>query len=282
MSVNSPLCAITGPTSGIGEATALELARRGCGLLLLCRDPGKGELLAQRCRDLGARCAEVCECDLASLDSVRRCAAEIRQQVKCIDVLINNAGVICNRRQLSVDGYELMFAVNHLGHFLLTNQLLPLLRAAPQGRIINVASLAHAFVRGINFDDLNYERGFATFKVYGHSKLCNMLYTLALQDKLQDTAVTVNALHPGAVSTNLGTQNGWYVRPLYALLRLFFRSPEKGARSSVFLACEPQGGTSRGKYFYDCKAIAPKPWALDKKAAAQLWQVSAELVGIED
>ncbi len=281
MNDSTRLCAITGPTSGIGEATALELARRGFGLLLLCRDPGKGELLAQRCRDLGASSAEVCECDLASLNSVRLCAAGIRRKVKSIDVLINNAGVICNRRQLSVDGSELMFAVNHLGHFLLTDQLLPLLRAAPQGRVINVASLAHSFVRGINFDDLNYHRGFATFKVYGHSKLCNMLYTLTLQDKLKDSNVTVNALHPGAVSTNLGTQNGWYVRPLYALLGLFFRSPEKGARSSVFLACEPQGGSSRGKYFYDCKAIAPKSWALDEKAAARLWQVSAALVGIE-
>lgn len=280
--VSSRLCAITGPTSGIGEATALELARRGFQLLLLCRDCSKGKALAQRCLDLGASRTEVCECDLSSLESVRLCAGGISKKVDCIDVLINNAGVICNRRQLSMDGHELMFAVNHLGHFLLTNLLLPLLRAAPQGRVINVASMGHAFVRVINFDDLNYQNGFATFKVYGHSKLCNMLFTRALQERLKSTAVTVNALHPGAVSTNLGTQNGWFVKPLYALLSLVFRSPEKGARSSVYLACEPEGGTSQGNYFYDCKAIAPKPWALDDEAAARLWQVSAALVGMPE
>jgi NAD(P)-dependent dehydrogenase (short-subunit alcohol dehydrogenase family) len=274
------LFAITGPTSGIGEATALELARQGFALLLLCRDTGKGEALAKRCRAAGAGDVSVCECDLSSLDSVRRAAQQIASSVDQLDGLINNAGVICNRRQLSADGFELMLATNHLGHFLLTNLLLPQLLAAPGARVINVSSGAHAFVRGINFSDINFQRRFATFRVYGHSKLCNLLFTLSLAQRLRDTRVCVNALHPGAVSTSLGTQNGWYVKPLYAVLSLVFRTPERGAGSTIYLATQPEGGTSRGQYFYDCKPIAPKPWALDPAAAQQLWDVSAEMVGL--
>ena len=277
MSRSSKLCAITGPTSGIGEATALELARQRFDLLLLCRDATKGEDLARRCRQRGAADVAVVICDLSSLASVRSCAQHILDNYDHLDVLINNAGVICNRRQLSRDGFELMFATNHLGPFLLTTLLLPMLERAQQGRIINVSSGAHGFVKGINFDDLNYQSGFSTFKVYGHSKLCNLLFTHALSDRTSATAISVNALHPGAVTTNLGAQNGWYVKPLYALLSLFFRSPQRGAQSSVFLATRPEGASSKGRYFYDSKAIEPKPWALDRDAAARLWDMSVQL-----
>lgn len=282
MSMSPPLCAITGPTSGIGEATALELARQHFDLLLLCRDPARGEDLAQRCRELGAGNVDVQSCELSSLESVRRCAQQILANYDHLDVLINNAGVVCNRRQLSSDGFELMFATNHLGPFLLTNLLLPLLEHAQQGRIINVSSGAHGFVKAINFDDLNYQAGFSTFKVYGHSKLCNLLFTLALSEKTSASNLSVNALHPGAVTTNLGAQNGWYVKPLYAVLGLFFRSPQRGAQSSVYLATQPEGATARGQYFYDSRAIAPKPWALDRDAARRLWDISAQLTCLDD
>lgn len=281
-SSSAPVCAITGPTSGIGEATALDLAGRGFNLLLICRDRVRGEALAQQCRSAGAADASVQICDLSSLASVREAAAQIGQAFDHIDILINNAGVVANKRTLTEDGFESMFGTNHLGPFLLTNLLLPQVKAAPQGRIINVASGAHAFVKGINFDDLAYESGFSTFKVYGHSKLCNMLFTLSLSEQLSDTSVTVNSLHPGAVSTNLGAQNGWYVKPIYAVLGLFFRTPDKGAESSIYLATAEEGGSSRGQYFYNCKPIAPKPWARDQAAAQRLWTVSAELTGLDE
>lgn len=281
MSMSRPLCAITGPTSGIGEATALELARQRFDLLLLCRDCARGEDLAQRCRELGAGNVEVLACELSSLESVRSCAQQILANYDQLDVLINNAAVVCNRRQLSSDGFELMFATNHLGPFLLTNLLLPLLEDALQSRIINVSSGAHGFVKAINFDDLNYQAGFSTFKVYGHSKLCNLLFTLALSEKTSASNLSVNALHPGAVTTNLGAQNGWYVKPLYAVLGLFFRSPQRGAQSSVYLATQPEGAIARGQYFYDSRAIAPKPWALDRDAARRLWDISAQLTSVD-
>lgn len=281
MSDKGKLCAITGPTSGIGEATALTLAERGFDLLLLCRNIDKGEELAQRCRQNGATYATVAECDLSSLADVRRAARQVLQEFDSIDVLINNAGVVNRKRELSIDGFEMMFATNHLGPFLLTNLLLPLVQAAPQGRIINVASGAHGFIKGVNFDDLHFENGFSTFKVYGHSKLCNILFTQSLAEKLADTPVTVNSLHPGAVSTNLGTQNGWYVKPLYAVLSLFFRTPQQGAESSIYLATGEEGGRARGLYYYDSKPIEPKPWATDKEAAERLWAVSEQLTELQ-
>lgn len=275
------MCAITGPTSGIGEATALELARQGFGLLLICRDCAKGDELASRCRQQGANVVTVQQCDLSSLDSVRTAAAQILEDFDHIDVLINNAGLVNKQRSLSVDGHEMMFATNHLGPFLLTNLLLPLLEAAEQGRIVNVASGAHSFVKGINFDDMDFERGFSIFKVYGHSKLCNILFTRSLAERLEGSPVTVNSLHPGAVSTSLGAQNGRYVKLIYTVLGVFFRTPEKGARSSIYLATRPEGGTSNGKYFYDCRAIEPKSWARDDAAAERLWELSAHLTGLD-
>lgn len=277
----SQICAITGPTSGIGEATALALAEKGFHLILICRSAQKGEALAKRCLSAGASNASVELCDLASLQSVREAGERIAAGYPHIDILINNAGVVCNKRELSVDGHELMFASNHLGPFLLTRLLLPALEKSPQARIINVASGAHAFVKGIQFDDLGFSEKFSTFKTYGHSKLCNMLFTLSLSERLADSNISVNSLHPGAVSTGLGTQNGWYAKVVYTLLGVFFRTPAKGAESSIYLATDDAGLSHKGVYFYNCKPLEPKPWAKDREAAEKLWQVSAEITGLE-
>lgn len=278
--MTSPLCAITGPTSGIGEATALDLAQRGFRLILVCRNEQKGKALAQRCLEAGACEVSVELCDLASIESVRQAGERMVLSYPSLDILINNAGVVVNSQQRSADGHELMFASNHLGPYLLTRLLLPSLRAAEHARIINVSSGAHAFVKGIQFDDLNFEHNFSTFRTYGHSKLCNLLFTLSLTEMLADEAVSVNSLHPGAVSTNLGAQNGWYAKALHAVLSLFFRSPLKGAESSIYLATDETGKTSKGAYFYNAKPIAAKPWASDKGAADKLWQVSEKLTGL--
>eukprot|EP01134_Creolimax_fragrantissima_P007089 CFRG7089T1 len=337
--VSHKICAITGPTSGIGEATALALAQHGFELILICRNTTKGEKLAVRCEEKGASKATVQICDLSSLDSVRAAAQAINNTFERIDILINNAAIFTRNREITVDGLESMFATNHLGPFLLTNLLLPLLQAsgreipgvhttttsstAPEqlvtststpasvvegGRIINVASDSYSFVSGINFDDLGFGNGFSAFKVYGHSKLCNIMFTRQLTKRLEGRnstgtlsyttqerkseeakdngydlipQIVVNALHPGAVSTNLGAQNGWYTKPILGFLSLFFRTPAKGAASSIYLATNPEGGTSRGGYFYDCKSIKLEPVACDDVAAEKLWEISAKMIGAD-
>jgi NAD(P)-dependent dehydrogenase (short-subunit alcohol dehydrogenase family) len=274
---SSPVCVITGPTNGIGKETAKVLSDKGFQLLLVCRDQTKGNALIA---ELGSDSCTLVICDLSSLNSVREAAVTINNSVDHIDVLINNAGIVASSRELNTDGFELMFATNHLGPFLLTNLLLPKLIAAPQGRIVNVASAAHGFVRKIQFDDLNYAKGFSTFGTYGHSKLCNMLMTLTLSEKLSATNVVCNSLHPGAVSTNLGTQNGLFAKAVFNLVRPFFRSVAKGAQSSIWLASSDEAAELNDLYFYDCKPIKPKRWARDKTAADKLWLVSEQLTGL--
>ncbi len=277
---NTLNCVITGPTNGIGKQTAIELAAKGFSLVLLCRDVDKGNALVQELQKLSNVDHLVVECDLSSLVSVRGAAAQLNAQLDHIDVLINNAGIVSSSRQLSVDGHELMFATNHLGPFLLTNLVLDKVKNATKGRIINVASAAHVLAKGIRFDDLEWNSGFTTSGTYGHSKLCNILMTLSLSQMLKDDNVVVNSLHPGAVSTNLGTQNGAFAKFVFNIARPFFRTVEKGAKTSVWLASDEGAGQYNNKYFYDCKAIQAKPWAQDSEAAQDLWEVSAKLTNL--
>lgn len=274
-----PVCVITGPTNGIGKETAKVLSAKGFHLLLVCRDEAKGNSLIA---ELDSDNSTLVICDLSSLNSVREAAAVINNTVDHVDVLINNAGIVASSRELTADGFELMFATNHLGPFLLTNLLLPKVISAPQGRIINVASAAHGFVKKIRFDDLNYAKGFSTFGTYGHSKLCNMLMSLSLCEKLSNTNVVCNSLHPGAVSTNLGTQNGLFAKGVFNLVRPFFRTVAKGAQSSIWLASSDEAAKLNDLYFYDCKPIKPKRWALDKAAADKLWLISEQLTGLTE
>lgn len=272
------VCAITGPTSGIGRATALALGERGAHLLLLCRGPEKGEALARELRDRGAR-ADVVHADLASLRSVAEAARQVLERSPQLDLLINNAGLVNNARRETEDGLEEMFAVNHLAHFLLTLRLLPALCAAPAARIVHVASDAHHFVRGFDFDDYNWSRRrYRTFPAYGHSKLANILFNRALARRLADTSVVTNALHPGAVASGMGSNNGSLGKIAMTLLRPFFLTPEQGARTSVYLATAPEVAAHRGEYFIKCKPAQPKPWARDDAAAERLWRLSEQLL----
>jgi NAD(P)-dependent dehydrogenase (short-subunit alcohol dehydrogenase family) len=271
-------CAITGPTSGIGRATALALGERGARLLLLCRSPGKGAELARELQALGADSAVV-QCDLSSLQAVAQAAARVRELAPQLDLLINNAGVVNAARRLSADGLEEMFAVNHLAHFLLTTRLLPALQGAPAARIVHVASNAHHFVRGFDFDDYNWERRrYRTFAAYGHSKLANILFNRALARRLQGTAITTNALHPGAVATGMGTNNGGFARFTMLLMKPFFLSPEQGASTSIYLATAPALAGRSGGYYRRCKPEQAKPWAEDDAAAERLWALSEQLL----
>lgn len=270
---------ITGATTGIGRATARELAGRGAALTLLCRSAAKGEALCAEIVADGAATPRLVLVDLASLDSVRAAAAQLLEAGETIDVLINNAGVVNTTRRETVDGFEETLAVNHFAPFLLTGLLLPLVQQSAQGRIVNVASDAHNFVRDMGFDDIQSEKRFSTVKAYGRSKLANILFTKELARRLEGSAVTVNCVHPGAVSTGLGTQNGLLGRILPALLKPFFRTPQKGAETSIYLACSDEVAALSGEYFVDCRVAKARPWARDMAAAERLWQYTQECVG---
>lgn len=271
---------ITGPTAGIGRATALSLAAKGATLTLLCRSTDKGAALAGEIVAAGGTRPSVVHLDMADLASVRRAADECLGQTQRIDVLINNAGVVNTRRRVTVDGFEETLAVNHFAPFLLTGLLLPAMLENPGARIVNVASGAHAFARGMGFDDMHAEQGFKTFREYGRSKLANILFTRSLARRLADYPVTVNCLHPGAVSTSLGTQNdGLAGRVIPLLLKPFFKSPEQGAETSIYLASSPEVADISGEYFANCNIARPKPWARDDEAAERLWRYTEERTG---
>lgn len=277
MDVSGKHIVITGATAGIGQSTAETLAAQGADLTLLCRNLEKGAAVASAITAAGGREPTLVEMDMASLASVRSAAQAVQELDKPVDILLNNAGVVNTQRRVTVDGFEETLAVNHFAPFLLTGLLLPSVQAAPSARIVNVASAAHEFVRDMGFDDMQAEQGYKTFKVYGRSKLANILFTRTLAERLQGQPVTVNCLHPGAVSTSLGTQNGGFAaRILPLILKPFFRSPEKGAATSIYLCTSDDVAEVSGQYFANCKQKQPKPWARDHAAAKRLWDYTEQ------
>lgn len=274
---------VTGATSGIGRASAETFAREGAHLVLLCRDQMRAQALCERLSELSptADSPELLIADMANLGQLRDVIGSYADRAEVIDVLLNNAGVVCTKRELTIDGFEMSFAVNHLAPFLLTGLLLPNIQKAAAGRIVNVSSHAHTFVRGMDFADLQSEQRYRTFTVYGQSKLANLLFTLELTTRLGNTGVTVNSLHPGAVTTGLGSQNGGMGKFLIKLLSPFFKTPEQGAQTSIYLCCSPEVAESRGQYYVNSKVAKAKPWAFDADAASRLWAVSSEMTNID-
>lgn len=272
---------VTGANSGIGLETARGLARAGYRVVLVCRSADKA---AAAKADIdasvpGAR-TEVVLADLSSATSVRAGAAELLERLDRLDVLVNNAGItLRGARQVNADGRELMWATNHLGPFLLTQLLLPLLEASAPARIVNVASDAHRWGR-IRFDDLEATQGygFLSFPRYGDTKLMNVLFTRALARRLEGTGVTANCLHPGAVATNIGGPG----KVISSITKVLLKSPEQGARASLLLATDPALGTTSGSYFHhkgnNDRRLSKR--ALDDEVGERLWAVSAELVGV--
>jgi NAD(P)-dependent dehydrogenase (short-subunit alcohol dehydrogenase family) len=276
---------VTGGNSGIGLETAQALAGMGARVILTARNADKGRAAVARIGERleGQPQVQLVVFDLADLSSVRRGAEEILQQAPRLDVLVNNAGVVLSERRVTVDGYEATFATNHLGPFLLTNLLLDRLRASAPSRIVNVASTAHKAARkGIPFDDLQSTGRYSGMRVYGESKLANILFTLELTRRLAGSGVTANSLHPGTVRTGYGADGD--ARGFLALgLKIsqpFFLSPEKGARTSIYLASSPEVEGVTGQYYVKCKAAKPSRPAQDAQAAQRLWRVSEELVGL--
>jgi len=281
MDMTGRTCIVTGATSGIGRATALALARAGARLVLVARNPEKAE---QTRKELQAARPDaeisVHVADLARLDEIRRVAPLLLADCPRIDVLLNNAGIVSLERKLTPDGFESMFAVNHLAYYLLTRLLLDRLIETPGARIVNVASEAHRFAR-FDLDDLQSEKGFSGMRAYGASKLCNILFTRSLARRLEGRDVTVNCLHPGGVSTNLGASDHWFYKLVQPVASLFLRTPEQGARTSIYLCTAPELAGTTGLYFADEKPKKPSRQARDDEAAERLWNLSAEMVGLE-
>ncbi|WP_372749267.1 SDR family oxidoreductase [Litorivivens sp.] len=282
MELKGKVALVTGATSGIGAATAEAMAAKGAELFIICRSAEKGRALLDAIRrNTGNEQLSMIVADLSVQADIRRAAAEFLDTGKPLHLLINNAGVIYTERKISADGLEETFAVNHLGYFLLTELLRDRIVDSAPARIVSVASGAHAFCKQIYFDDLNFEnRPYKTFEVYGHSKLANILWNRELSRQLEGTGVTANCVHPGAVASGLGKQNGMLGKVITGLVSPFFQSPAKGASTSIYLATSPAVEGVTGKYFAKCAELQPKPWAEDDAAAKRLWDVSRELVGM--
>lgn len=269
------VCVITGATAGIGKETALALAKMGATVVLVARDATKAARVAdEMVRAANNLHVEWVLADFASLDAVRAAAAEIGRRYGAIQVLVNNAGVAGKQRTLSADGFELTFAVNHLAPFLFTRELLPLLRAGAPSRIVNVASGAERH-GPIDFEDLQSEKGYRGFAVYGKTKLMNVLFTYELAARLQGQGVTANCLHPGAVATDLLRQ---LPKLLYAMISPFLLTPEKGAETTVFLASSPAVEGVSGGYYEKMKAKRSSPRSYDVSARKRLWEMSEQLI----
>jgi len=272
---------ITGATSGIGGVAARRLAGMGARIVLVARDKTRGEAALTGLRSGVASVAHsVHYGDLSRISEVKRLAAEIAAAEPRIDVLINNAGAMFGSRRVTSDNLELTFATNHMAYFILTLGLRERLLAATPARVLNTASDAHTGNK-LDFDDLQSTRGYSGFKVYGRSKLCNILFTRELARRWGGTPVTANCLHPGFVATRFGDGSGGLLSLGTRLAKMFAISPEKGAETIVYLASSPEVADVSGKYFYECQPAKPTAEAQDDVSAQRLWMESAKLAGIE-
>jgi retinol dehydrogenase-12 len=280
-SMQGRVCLVTGATGGLGAATAMGLARLGATVIVVGRNASKGrDVVAQIQQQTSNPTVQYMQADLSSQQAIRELAREVSSQHPKLHVLVNNAGASYGKRRESVDGIEMTFALNHLGYFLLTNLLLDTLKASALARIINVSSEVHRDVT-LDFEDLQASRGFNGYQVYKRSKLANLLFMYELARRLESTNVTVNAVSPGLVKTNLGLQDGG----MPALMKRFINilmgvSPEEGAKVIVHLATSPDVQGISGEYFVKGEAVRSSEASLDLGAAARLWQISAGLTGL--
>jgi NAD(P)-dependent dehydrogenase (short-subunit alcohol dehydrogenase family) len=286
-SLNGKSILVTGATNGIGEVTARELARMGADVVIIGRS-------AERCQATmdGIQQAlsapnghtpgkvSAITADLSDLQQVKQAAAEYQRRFDRLDVLVNNAGGFYWDRQLSPDGLELTFALNHLNYFVLTQELLPMLEASANGsnsRVVNVSSDAHESGK-IDFDDLQGEQSYNGWRAYSNSKLANVLFTFELARRMEGKKVTANALHPGFVRTNFGKNNGLLFRMTMPIVQLFGIPVEEGARTNIYLASSPEVEGTSGEYFAKQQPRRASERAYDLETARRLWEVSAEIV----
>jgi NAD(P)-dependent dehydrogenase (short-subunit alcohol dehydrogenase family) len=281
MDMKNKLCVVTGANSGIGYEISKGLLKKGAYLVMVCRNEDKAEQAkTQLMKEIGERGIDIVLCDFSIQAEIRKAAEEIQNQYKCIDVLINNHGFIASERNETVDGLEETFAVNHIGYFLFTNLLLDQVLESEKGRIINVASEAHRYGE-FDPDNLQLKKGFKVMKAYGNSKLFNILFTKELADRIKDTEVTANCVHPGVVASNFGKDSNFLIRLAYGIGSLFMISNEKGAETPLYLATSDDVEGVNGAYFKNKRAVAPRKQARDLEAARQLWDMSEELAGLK-
>lgn len=277
---NEKTVVITGANSGIGKVTARELAKKGFNIVMICRDREKAEKAMQEIMFASDnRNVEYILCNLDSMKEIRETAAGIREKYDRIELLINNAGIIPDgKRVTTAEGFELTFAVNHLAYFLLTRELLPLLKQAKSARIINVASEAHKAGK-FQPGNLQLEKGYSTVKAYGNSKLYNIMFTRELARKLKNSPVSTFSLHPGAVNTNLASDSNSIFGWLFNVGKVFMLSPDKGAKTTIWLSTQEEIENLSGGYFKNCKKVKPSRIARDDRACRQLWEMTEELLG---
>ena len=273
---------VTGGTSGIGRATAVGVATMGARVAITGRDLERADEAADEIREAGGRPVDVFIADMSSQSEVRRLAGEVLQRLPRIDVLVNNVGGFWNTRHVTADGLERTFALNHLAPFLLTNLLLGRLRSSAPARVVTVSSNAQAWGR-INFTDLQGESSYSGSRAYNQSKLANVMFTYELARKLRGSGVTANALHPGVVHTSFGAEDpgGIQRMPGFALVLRFLKTPDQGAVTSIRLASSADLEHVSGQYFANSKPRRSSKRSYDQAAAVQLWQASADLVGLD-
>lgn len=278
--IQNKRCLITGATSGIGEVAARELADKGGRITILSRNKQKCEKVVTSINEeVGGEQVDYIVADLSIMAEVRKAADEFLTRHQNLDVLINNAGAYFTDRHETPDGFERTFALNHLSHFLLTDLLLDQLKSDGPARIINVASDAHKGSK-IQFDDLNRKEKYSGFQVYGESKLANIMFTYALDRRVNAENLTVNAMHPGFVATGFGKNNSLPVRILLSFLQLFARKPEKGAETIIYLASAGELSGKSGKYYVDKKPKKSSSASYNKEAQEKLWQISQDMTGL--
>lgn len=275
MSMEGRICLITGANSGIGKVTAKALAKMNAMVVMVCRDKERGDKAQKEIiEQTGNNQVDLLLCDLSSKEQIRKLVKEFKEKYQNLHILINNAGIMLKKRELSVDGIEMNFAVHVIAPFLLTNLLLDVLKKSTPSRIINVTSAAHRRAK-IDFEDLqNKNKKYRLFTVYGISKLGEMLITYELSRKLEGTGVTANAVHPGLVNTNLGRDQSnfsqWFARK-------FFKSPEEGAETSIYLATSPEVEGITGKYFINKEPRQSSEESYNLEYAEKLWKICEEM-----
>lgn len=269
------ICIITGANSGIGKATAIGLAMMNATIVMMCRSKERGEEVQKEIIELtGNKKVDLLLCDLSSQESIRKFVSEFKSKYQKLHILINNAGVMLSKRVISVDGFEMNFAVNYLASFLLTNLLLDVLKKSAPSRIINVSSAAHRMAK-MDFDDLQSEkRKYRLFKIYGISKLALMLFSYELNRRLEGTSVTVNTVHPGVVNTNLGQDQSSFSK---GFAKLFFKKPEKGAETSIYLASSQEVEGITGKYFAKKQQKQSSEESYNEDYAKRMWELSTDM-----
>jgi NAD(P)-dependent dehydrogenase (short-subunit alcohol dehydrogenase family) len=276
------ICLITGANSGIGKVTALELAKQGMEVLMVCRDMKRGEEARQEIVTQSVNTnVHLYQCDLGVQADIIKLVQEVKRDFTSLDILINNAGLIIPERQTTPDGYEATFAINHLGPFLLTNLLLELLKKSREPRVITVSSEAHRLAR-LNFAYLASPPTYGAWLAYGNSKLANILFTKYLAEQVKPFGITANCLHPGVVATRFGKGNSGLIKTIFSLFSPLLISAERGAETTIYLATSPEVKQMTGLYFDKKKPKTPSKEALSPYNAQKLWELSTSLTHLEE